>query len=481
MIPKIHAKGSSFKGAALYLLHDKDCADTSERVAWTDVRNLAVDDPELAWKVMVATAKDQDRLKAEAGVKTTGRKSSKHVLHISLAWHPDQSPDQEAMAKAADQALKAIGAGDRQALIVAHNDEAHPHVHLLINRVSPLDGKLLSSSNDRLKLSKWAEGYEREGGQIYCEDRVINNAERERGNYVKGARDLARHIYEARPAANDNDHRKGVLAAERAQDHALATRDRDQAKRHAAQIEQLETRHQDRKAELKRELVKEIAQARAETLETFRPRWRQLNRVQAAEAKTFEALESSFFGRASNIFKVAKASSEDVNEGRTGIITRSFRILTNAGERKAYFEAAQARARVSLEREQDRSAESAAKALRERHEGRAAELREGYISKRAELLKEHAAQREAIKEDWRQRNKDRGLAYSALAAVSFDQDDELTAIFEEAARNPAKFVKKRQSEDGGFDQFFAELEQEFDSAQSPANDNEHDQGDDHEW
>ena len=282
MVPKIHAKGSSFKGAALYLLHEKDRADSAERVAWTDVRNLTVDDPDVAWKLMVATAKDQDRLKAEAGVKATGRKSSKHVLHISLAWHPDQSPDRDAMAKAADQALKAIGASDRQALIVAHNDEAHPHVHLLINRVSPLDGKLLSSSNDRLKLSKWAEGYEREGGQIYCEDRVINNAERERSNYVKGARDLARHIYEARPAANDNDHRKGVLAAERAQD----PRDREQAKRHAAQIQQLETRHQDRKADLKRELVKEIAQVRAETLETFRPRWRELNRFQAAEAKT---------------------------------------------------------------------------------------------------------------------------------------------------------------------------------------------------
>ena len=170
-----------------------------------------------------------------------------------------------------------------------------------------------------------------------------------------------------------------------------------------------------------------------------------------------------------------------MSEGRTGIITRSFRILTNAGERKAYFEAAQARARASLECEQDKTAESAAKALRERHEGRAAELREGYVSQRAELLKEHAAEREAIKEDWRQRNKDRGLAYSALAAVSFHQDDELTAIFEEAAQNPASFVKKHQSEDGGLDQFLAELEQDYGGAQSPANDNEHDHDDDYEW
>lgn len=480
MVPKIHAKGSSFKGAALYLLHDKDRADTSERVAWTDVRNLAVDDPEVAWKLMVATAKDQDRLKAEAGVKSTGRKSSKHVLHISLAWHPDQSPNQEAMAKAADQALKAIGAGDRQALIVAHNDETHPHVHLLINRVSPLDGKLLSSSNDRLKLSKWAEAYEREGGHIYCEDRVINNAERERGNYVKGARDLARHIYEAQPAANDNDRRKGVLASERAKDHALAVRGRDQAKRHAAAVQQLETDHQDRKAELKRELVKDIAQARSEALEAFRPRWRELNRFQEAEAKTFEAMERSFFGRAGNIFKVTKASTEDVSDGRTGIISRSFRILTNAGDRKAYFEAAQARARASLERQQDSAAEDAAKPLRERHSGRMDDLREAYASDRAALLKEHNAERDGLKNDWRSRSKERAAAFSALEAA-LSQEDELTAIFEEAAKNPTRQAKKRQSEDGGLDRFLDDLERHYDKPNNASNDNQYDHDDDFDW
>ena len=43
MVPKIHAKGSSFKGAALYLLHDKDRASTSERVdtPWSTRRSLA--------------------------------------------------------------------------------------------------------------------------------------------------------------------------------------------------------------------------------------------------------------------------------------------------------------------------------------------------------------------------------------------------------------------------------------------------------
>ena len=56
MVPKLHAKGSSFKGAALYLLHDKNRAQTGERVAWTETRNLAVDDPETGWRIMAATS-----------------------------------------------------------------------------------------------------------------------------------------------------------------------------------------------------------------------------------------------------------------------------------------------------------------------------------------------------------------------------------------------------------------------------------------
>lgn len=73
MVPKLAAKGTSFKGAAAYYLHDKG-ASTDERVAWTATLNLATNNPEMAWRIMAATAKDQTRLKEQAGIKATGRK-----------------------------------------------------------------------------------------------------------------------------------------------------------------------------------------------------------------------------------------------------------------------------------------------------------------------------------------------------------------------------------------------------------------------
>ena len=67
MLPKIHKNGTSFKGIAQYVLHDKN-AETSQRVAWTETINLATRNPDTAWKVMSAVSLDQARLKREAGV-----------------------------------------------------------------------------------------------------------------------------------------------------------------------------------------------------------------------------------------------------------------------------------------------------------------------------------------------------------------------------------------------------------------------------
>ena len=451
MVPKIHAKGSSFKGAAAYLLHDKGRAQTSERVAWTEARNLAVDDPDMGWRIMAATAMDQDRLKSQAGVKNTGRKSDKHVLHISLAWHPDQEPSREEMADAADQALQAIGAGDRQALIIAHDDEKHAHVHLLINRVSPENGKHLSSSNDRLKLSKWAEKYERDCGHIYCEDRVVNNAMRENGEYVKGKRDQARHIFEAQgpsPApANDNDRSQAVRDQQRAKDHALALKGRNMAAMQAKAWAALEEAHKQRNAALARQLERELAAARTAAREEFRPQWRELYRNQDSERRTFEALEDSFFGRASNMAKTIRLTAQDIGADKSGIIGRTFGILTNAGKRKDYFEAAQRRAQSALQGQQDDRVSEAAKSLDAAQRAKQADLRASFAQERENLIQAQDAERQRLQEDWKARNAERQAAFQEMAEKS-RQREALKAEHKRAAAPDTKPDQRAQGGDG---------------------------------
>ena len=65
MIPRLHKRGTSFKGVCRYILHDAG-KDTNDRVLWTETQNV-VSAPEDAWFEMFATARDQALLKQQAG------------------------------------------------------------------------------------------------------------------------------------------------------------------------------------------------------------------------------------------------------------------------------------------------------------------------------------------------------------------------------------------------------------------------------
>ena len=189
MIPKINGLGRSFAGVAAYCLHDAPEPDdrrprTSERVGWADTRNLATFRPERAARLMAATAKAAPDLKRLAGGARGGRKLAKPVLHYSLSWAQDETPDKREMSRAVDRSLEALGLEGHEALIVAHEDTRHPHVHVIANRVDPETGKAATLGNSKLRLSRWAEGYEREQGRIRVERRVKNNKRRRAGQEV---------------------------------------------------------------------------------------------------------------------------------------------------------------------------------------------------------------------------------------------------------------------------------------------------------
>ena len=167
-------------------------ARLARRVEWTETRNLATNDPRRAARIMGATAADGSELKRLAGVKATGRKLTKPVCHYSLSWAKDERPDRQEMRRAVEGSLQALRLENHQALIVAHNDTKHPHVHVIVNRVNPENGKAASLSGSKLNLSKWAERYERTQGKIRCQERVRNNERRARGERVEPQRRIPR-------------------------------------------------------------------------------------------------------------------------------------------------------------------------------------------------------------------------------------------------------------------------------------------------
>lgn len=195
MIVRIQASGASFLGAGKYYLHDKLDAERSalaaggervgvrgqsdERVWFTDTRNTLNSDPERALEEMWRTAEDQAYLKLQAGVKRGGRTCEDPVKTLSLSWHKDDNPTPEHMIESADAYLKHMGWDGHQALYVGHSDTEHRHIHIILNRVHPENGRTLDDYRDHPRSQAWTLSYEKEQENLRCEERELRAAKRE--------------------------------------------------------------------------------------------------------------------------------------------------------------------------------------------------------------------------------------------------------------------------------------------------------------
>lgn len=440
MIPKLHKKGKSFRGAALYLLHDKG-ASTSDRVAWTETRNLATNNPEAAWRVMAATALDQTRLKSEAGIKSTGRKSKDSVLHMTLSWHPDEADGltREEMLGAAEGALTALKAQDHQVLFVNHDDEPQPHLHILVNRVSPTDGRLLSSSKEKLALSRWAEAYERERGTIFCEERVLNNASRDRGQFTRGQKEKPRHIFELE-AGNDNEPWAAKLREEQRQkDLEVRRKQLAQTKRHEQEWNGLHTDHEDENAALHKDVRRQITVAKQRAGDELADDWARLALDQEEERKSFIEREKTLAGKASNILRSIDWTGLLRQERRGTAIKEAFGLLAGReGARSETLRRAQARQTIELDKRELEAKRIAATAEHRKHQARLQKQREQFLIKRHDVLFRHQMEDSCMGAAWLKRKQQRVLAWETARSKEATRAFEKTATPDEKRMEAAK-------------------------------------------
>lgn len=223
MNPNAANKGRSFKGAIAYIVHDPDQAETDERVLFVQTRNLRTNDPEKAAKVMAYTAMHAAELKAEAGIKATGRKTDSPVYHLSLSWIPGEQPSQAAMMDAGEAALKVLGYSEHEAVYAAHGDKAHLHLHIVVNRVHPLTGKTHNPKDDQKILQAWGHEYDKARGM---EHRSPERAARHEKDAAKRAeyKKLAEATREKRGAANDNTSSRASWTAAKGATHPRSRR-----------------------------------------------------------------------------------------------------------------------------------------------------------------------------------------------------------------------------------------------------------------
>ena len=124
----VSSSSRSFASLGRYLVAGRSGQEEG-RIVWSAGRNLPTDDPELAAKIMRASAAENVRVKQP-------------VYHLALSCDPTDVVDRAAMERVADRVLRELKLDEHQAVIVAHGDRQHPHVHILVNRVHPETGKV---------------------------------------------------------------------------------------------------------------------------------------------------------------------------------------------------------------------------------------------------------------------------------------------------------------------------------------------------
>ncbi|HEY0021506.1 MAG TPA: relaxase/mobilization nuclease domain-containing protein [Longimicrobium sp.] len=123
MIGAIGPLSRSFKVPIRYVEVGRD--GQQNRVAWAETYNLPTRDLELAACFMGATANG-----SVSGTRTP-------VYFFSVSFDIDDPVDEAMMRRVARRTLRDMGLGEHEAVVVAHKDRSHPHLHFIVNRVHP--------------------------------------------------------------------------------------------------------------------------------------------------------------------------------------------------------------------------------------------------------------------------------------------------------------------------------------------------------
>lgn len=393
MVPDIAKKGHSFNGAFAYYLHDKG-ADTADRVGWTETRNLMTDDPQAAKRIMIATALQADELKAAAGIKAAGRKSTQSVYAYALSWHPDEAAqiDKAEMIAAADASLKELKADHLQAIMVCHTDQKHPHVHIIINRVDPIDGRMHPFKNDRLQLSDWANRYERERGNIVTPAREEKRRKREqnqdkvsRQDYAQAKRDeaAAKPKGDLSPAAMLKD--LGEAQKERHRQEWSALSADNKAKRRAIYDD------------CRRRIVDAAALHKGET----RALWAEHFKQERDRRTAFDGREKELIGVVQNAMAATTYQQQTGALDGRGKLSATFTNALSSQKRRAAFEGRMEKDRVGLRQQLKQILDTEIHSIKSDRATALQDQRASFDRSRGELIERQDGERAKVREAWR--------------------------------------------------------------------------------
>lgn len=106
----------------------------------------------------------------------------KYFYHTSINFPKDENLSNELMIKIGREYLEANGFNKHQYIMFRHHDAAHPHFHILVNRIG-YDGSIVTDSNDYQRSEKVLRDLERKYnlteviGSREAKERALSNNE----------------------------------------------------------------------------------------------------------------------------------------------------------------------------------------------------------------------------------------------------------------------------------------------------------------
>ena len=467
MVPNLANRGTSFVGASKYYLADKrlegeTSRTTTERVDWTHTRNVMFDDPKGAINVMRATAEAKDDLKRSAGVKLTGNKSKGDVLAYSLSWSPDEQGkiDKAEMLRAVDTSLKALGAQDHQAVIVAHNDEPHPHCHIILNLVNPTNGKNLSQSYTKKKLDTWAYEYRKERGEEkkYCPDRTKKHEAiqaRKRGEnpeFVKGTkaqfnkRASAEEI-EITAKFTTKAELDNLRKLQKTKDAELSKFGKDQAQAHKSQWADLSQNYKQQKAKIARETREETARVKDDIFQQGKPYYADLMKAQRAELEEFNERETRIMGKLNNMVRAVAHAKKLGREENENVVSKMFSTLSSSEARKEWINAKHKKEIREFKSDQKAQVTASTDILKQRQKTRNKSAHEDFQSSRETLITKQNGEHRDLKDRWNLRGVERKQALKTLRNSAVKRKEARSTMDKESVNTKDEFKEVKKEAD----------------------------------
>lgn len=126
-------------------------------------------------------SKNHEEIASEFKVIRSPRGLKNPVKHISLSLHPKEAKNASKFPQMAKEYVSRMGYKNNQWVAYQHFDAEHPHIHIVINRVSTSDFKTVKDGNERHKSMSILRDLEQEFGlqytKSYSDNKSLNNKE----------------------------------------------------------------------------------------------------------------------------------------------------------------------------------------------------------------------------------------------------------------------------------------------------------------